>query len=148
MVIYIDSSFLLSIIFEEDNIEISKQIWKDYGYRVSSIILNSECLVTLRRFYKNEKNNLENNWLTIKEKELSDLLAEVNTRIVDETITEYIKLKKELSNCRTLDAIHLATGLEFKDNLGTDVKICTYDERMRKLAGKLNLSVLPTPLCH
>lgn len=143
MVIYIDSSFLLSIIFEEDNIEISKQIWKDCDYRVSSILLNSECLVTLRRFHHNNKKNLDKNWLSLKEKELSDLLAEVNTRSVDDDIIEYIKLKKELSDCRTLDAMHLATGLEFRDNLGIEVKICTYDKRMRKLAGKLNFPTLP-----
>jgi predicted nucleic acid-binding protein len=86
---------------------------------------------------------LESNWLALKEKELSALLEEENIRIVDEKIIEYIKLKSELSNCRTLDAIHMATGLEFKDNLAVDVKICTYDERMRRLARTMNLPVLP-----
>lgn len=143
MVIYIDSSFLLSIVFEEANCEISKKIWRDHDYRVSSILLESECLVTLRRFYNDNKRNLENNWLELKEKELNDLLEEVNIRILDEDITEYIKLKNELSNCRTLDAIHLATGLEFKDNLVAGLKICTYDEKMRKLARKMNFTVLP-----
>jgi predicted nucleic acid-binding protein len=143
MVIYIDSSFLLSIIFEEENSEISKTIWKDHDYRVSSILLELECLVTVRRFYNNNRNSLEGNWLGLKEKELSELLQEVNIRIVDEKILEYIKLKAELSNCRTLDAIHMATGLEFKDNLAVDVKICTYDERMKRLARAMNLPVLP-----
>jgi predicted nucleic acid-binding protein len=143
MVIYIDSSFLLNIIFEEENSEISKTIWKDHDYRVSSILLESECLVTVRRFYKNNRNNLESNWLLLKEKELYELLEEVNVRIVDEKIIEYIKLKSELSNCRTLDAIHMATGLEFKDNLAVDVKVCTYDEKMRRLARTMNLPVLP-----
>jgi predicted nucleic acid-binding protein len=144
MVIYIDSSFLLSIILEEENSEISKKIWKDYDYRVSSILLESECLVTLRRFYNNNKNNLENNWLVLKEKELYDLLEEVNIRILDENITEYIKLKKELSKCRTLDAIHMATVLEFKDNIEADIKVCTLDERMKKLASNMHFTVLPT----
>lgn len=144
MVIYIDSSFLLSIIFEEENSEISKTIWKDHDYRVISILLESECLVTVRRFYNNNRNNLESNWLALKEKELYELLEEVNSRVVDEKILEYIKLKTELSNCRTLDAIHIATGLEFKDNLAVDVKICTYDVKMRRLARTMNLPVLPT----
>ena len=144
MVIYIDSSFLLSIVFEEENSEISKAIWKDHDYRVSSILLESECLVTVRRFYNYNRNNLESNWLALKEKELYELLEEVNIRILDEKIIEYIKLKTELSNCRTLDAIHMATGLEFKDNLAVDIKICTYDEKMRRLARTMNLPVLPT----
>ncbi len=143
MVIYIDSSFLLSIILEEENSEILKKIWKDHDYRVSSILLESECLVTLRRFYNHNKNNLENNWLVLKEKELYDLLEEVNIRILDENITEYIKLKKELSKCRTLDAIHMATVLEFKDNIEADIKVCTRDERMKKLASKMHFTVLP-----
>jgi len=143
MVIYIDSSFLLSIIFEEENSEISKTIWKDHDYRVSSILLESECLVTVRRFYNNNRKNLESNWLALKEKELYELLEEVNIRIVDEKIIEYIKLKSELSNCRTLDALHMATALDFKDNLAVDVKICTYDEKMRSLARTMNLPVLP-----
>jgi len=143
MVIYIDSSFLLSILFNEKAFEISKKIWMDYNYKVSSLLLESECIVTLRRFYKNNKPNLEKKWLSIKEEELSNLLDEVNIRIFDEDILAYIKLKQDLSNCRTLDAIHLATALEFKDNLGTDISICTYDQKMRKTAHKLNFSILP-----
>ncbi len=42
MIIYIDSSFLLSIILEEDNRDISKEIWKKFDYRVSSILLKSQ----------------------------------------------------------------------------------------------------------
>ena len=143
MIIYIDSSFLLSILFQEETYEESKKTWQGYNYRVSSLLLESECLVTLRRFYVNNAPTLEKNWLSIKEKELYDLLDEVNIRIFDENITEYIKLKEDLSNCRTLDAIHLATAMEFKDNSGTDISICTYDKRMRKAARKLNFSVLP-----
>ncbi|UCH92441.1 MAG: type II toxin-antitoxin system VapC family toxin [Candidatus Aminicenantes bacterium] len=143
MVIYIDSSFLLSIIFEEESSEVSGKIWKDYDYRVSSLLLESECLVTLRRFYRGNKNNLESNWLSLKEKKLYDLLEEVNIRIFDENIAEYIKLKEDLSACRALDAIHLATALEFKDNCGAEIKICTYDRNMIKTAKKLNFSVLP-----
>lgn len=80
----------------------------------------------------------------LKEKELYNLLEEVNIRILDENITEYIKLKKELSKCRTLDAIHMATVLEFKDNIEADIKVCTRDERMKKLASKMHFIVLPT----
>lgn len=143
MLIYVDSSFLLSILFGEDDGEISKEIWKTYDFRVSSILLEAECLVTLRRFYHNNKKNLEKSWLDWKEKELYELLEEVNIRILDEEIIEYIKLKKELSTCRTLDAIHLATGSEFKNNTAADIKICTYDDRMRKTAKKMNFTVLP-----
>ena len=143
MMIYIDSSFLLSIIFEEEGSKISIDIWKSHEYRVSSILLESECLVTLRRFYNNNKHKLGENWFFLKEKALNDLLEEVNIRIVDENITKYLRIEEGLASCRTLDAIHLATALEFKNNSSTGIKICTYDINMRKTAQKMNLPVLP-----
>ncbi len=143
MVIYIDSSFLLSIIFEEQNSNLSIEIWKNHDYRVSSILLESECLITLRRFFKNNEDNLERNWLSLKEIELYGLLDEVNIRAFDEALIGYLKLNEELSKCKTLDAIHLATALEFRDKVTVGIGICTYDRNMRRTAGEMNFPVLP-----
>lgn len=48
---------------------------------------------------------------------------------------------------RTLDAMHLATMLVFRDVLGS-LTVLSFDERIRKNAGALGLPVLPTTVEH
>jgi hypothetical protein len=65
-------------------------------------------------------NLINKNWIVIwlgkKAKELDEYLDEVNYRIIDEEIERSIYLKKELSKCRSLDAIHIATALMSREN--------------------------------
>jgi hypothetical protein len=50
-------------------------------------------------------------------------------------IERTIYLKKELAECRTLDAIHIATALKFREmNNGKDVFMYTFDKTMHELA--------------
>lgn len=86
------------------------------------------------------------NWLSLKEIELYGLLDEVNIRAFDEVLIGYLKLNEELSKCKTLDAMHLATALEFRDKVTVGVGICTYDRNMRRIAGEMNFPVLPNTI--
>jgi predicted nucleic acid-binding protein len=70
-----------------------------------------ETIVTLRRTYEQNKTKFDNNWSGRKTKELEEYLNEVNYIIIDEEIERIIHLRKELSNCKALDAIHIATAL-------------------------------------
>ena len=111
MASYIDSSFLLSIILEENLSSRTINVWQNEDIRVSSILLRAECIITLRRIHFNYKNKLPETWLKEKEIELKNLLQEVTLRIFDKSILDIIEIKKVLSNCRTLDAIHLVVYL-------------------------------------
>ncbi|GHV31904.1 hypothetical protein AGMMS4952_21390 [Spirochaetia bacterium] len=89
----------------------------------------------MRRAYENNKNKLDDTWLTEKTKQLDEYLNEVNYRIIGSKIEREIYLKKDLAKCRSLDAIHIATAMKFREmNNGKDVVIYTFDKTMHELA--------------
>jgi predicted nucleic acid-binding protein len=65
---------------------------------------------------------------------LDEYLSEVNYRIIGTTIEREIYLKKELSKCRSLDAIHIATALKFREMNNVEVVLYTFDKTMHELA--------------
>ncbi|MDR0663855.1 MAG: PIN domain-containing protein [Spirochaetaceae bacterium] len=111
---YFDSSMVLAILLEEARKKEAYEYWQNSSIRVSSILLRIETVVSLRRAYEYYKNKLYANWLIEKFKILDEYLNEVNYRIVGTKIEREIYLKKELSKCRSLDAIHIATAINFE----------------------------------
>ena len=56
---------------------------------------------------------------------------------MDASIEDLIRLTPALSDCRALDAIHLATALYFKNHLDEQIGIVPpFDRRMAVLARK------------
>jgi predicted nucleic acid-binding protein len=109
--------------------------WQNSTFRISSVLLKIETTVSLRRTYENNKRKLDDNWLTEKTKLLDEYLKEVNYRIIGSKIEREIYLRKDLAKCRSLDAIHIATAMKFREvNNGKDVSIYTYDKTMHVLA--------------
>jgi hypothetical protein len=53
------------------------------------------------------------------------------------------RFSAEFSTCRTRDAIHLATALQFRPIVEGSLEIVTLDTRMRRVAGKLRFEVRP-----
>ena len=143
MALYIDSSFLLAILLEKKKERSYIRAWKKIRPRVASISLEAECVVTLRRTHRHSSRHLPSDWLQRKEAQLKELLAEVSLRTVDRAIIRQIRTKKDLCECRTLDALHLATALEFKKNSDESIAIGTLDQEMRKLSEKLGFGVYP-----
>jgi predicted nucleic acid-binding protein len=138
MLAYFDSSILLAILLDEEKKEEAYKYWKESKIRVSSLLLKIETINVLRRTYEHYKTKLDPDWLTLKTKELDEYLNEVNFRIIDEEIERIIYLKKDLSKCRTLDAIHIATALEFKKiDSSKEYILYSFDQNMNKLA-KIN----------
>jgi predicted nucleic acid-binding protein len=135
MIIYIDSSALLSIILRENDHEKAEKIWLNSDLRLSSILLEAECKITLRRICNQKK--LGKSWIVKKLEELTLLLEEVNLSNIDRTIIEIIDLKTVLSECRSLDAIHLATAIEFQKNIKEKIGIFSFDKDFISLGKKL-----------
>jgi predicted nucleic acid-binding protein len=131
---YFDSSMVLAILLEEERKREAYDYWQKASIRVSSILLRIETIVSLRRTYEYYKKKLDDNWLTEKSKILDEYLSEVNYRIIGVKIEREIYLKKELSKCRSLDAIHIATALKFREMSNADVVIYTFDQTMLELA--------------
>ena len=143
MVCYLDASLILAIVFGEDYSDISWKIWQECYIKLSSLICEAECYIVIRRYYENNKKKLSQQWLEKKEKYLSALFNEVHKMKFDENILNIIKKTMHLSNCRTLDAIHIATALEFKKNCDEAFYLCTFDNNMIKAAKGLDLLVKP-----
>jgi hypothetical protein len=125
----------LAILFSEERYEEAYSYWQNSEVKVSSILLRIETIVALRRMYEHNKSKLEANWLNEKTKELVEYLNEVNYRIINEKLEQNIFLKKELSKCRALDAIHIATALEFRENNDQEnINVYSFDVSMHNLA--------------
>ncbi|MDR3334363.1 MAG: PIN domain-containing protein [Treponema sp.] len=132
---YFDSSPPLAIILDEDRKQEAYEYWHNAEIRCSSILLKIETTVVLRRFFEHNKDRLDGNWLNEKTKILQEYLNEVNYYVINDEIEREIFLRKELSYCRALDAIHVATALKFKELDGvTDVLFYTFDNRMKTLS--------------
>jgi predicted nucleic acid-binding protein len=134
IVSYFDSSMVLAILLEEKRKREAFEYWQNSSMRVSSILLRIETVVSLRRTYEYYQKKLEHNWLMEKTKILDEYLSEVNYRIIGTTIEREIYLKKELSKCRSLDAIHVATALKFREMNNVEVVLYTFDKTMHELA--------------
>jgi predicted nucleic acid-binding protein len=125
---------VLAILLEEARKKEAYEYWQNSSIRVSSILLRIETVVSLRRTYEYYKNNLDDDWLIGKLKILDEYLNEVNYRIIGTKIEREIYLKKELSKCRSLDAIHIATALKFREMNNADIVLYTFDKTMHELA--------------
>jgi predicted nucleic acid-binding protein len=131
---YFDSSVLLAIVLDEERQEEAYEYWQS-SIRVSSILLKVETIIALRRIYENNKNKLKTEWLNQKTKLLDDFLNEVNYRVLGNKIEREIHTRKELAQCRSLDAIHIATALLFREmNNNNETNLYTFDKTMHFLA--------------
>jgi len=142
-VAYFDSSALLSVLLQEAKAETAANLWNQYTRRVSSILLNAECSTGLRRYFARSGLDPKKGWLEERAEFLSGALATVQIAPVDGRILDILKERSELSDCRTLDALHLATALHFSAKSDEGLVVVSLDERMRRTAKKLKLEVLP-----
>jgi predicted nucleic acid-binding protein len=142
MLYYFDSSILLAILLDEKRKEEALGLWNEATVRVSSILLKLETITVLRRTYEQNKMKLESSWITKKSNELNEYLQEVNFRIIDEDIEKIIILRKEIAKCKTLDAIHIATALDFSRLIpSSELNLYTFDRNMADLAKILKFKI-------
>ena len=142
MLYYFDSSILLAILLDEKRKDIAFDLWNDATIKVSSILLKLETITVLRRTFEHNKTRLESSWITRKINVLNEYLKEVNFRIIDEDIENIIVLRKEIAKCKTLDAIHIATALEFSSLIPTsDFYLYTFDKNMSDLAKSFKFKI-------
>lgn len=134
MLSYFDSSVLLAILLDEERQEEAYRYWQN-SIRVSSILLKIETTIGLRRTHETHKHILEDDWLPRKSKILNEFLNEINYLVINEKTERVIHIKKELAQCRALDAIHIATALQFREiNNNEDMNLYTFDKTMHSLA--------------
>ena len=77
---YIDTSFLLSILFEDQNYEKSIDCWNELGKKFSSILLEIESRINIYRYFTTQ--DKEKVWYQEKEKELQELPLEQRLNMI------------------------------------------------------------------
>ena len=75
---------------------------------------------------------------------LSPFMDVLNFKAIDGSIKEIIRLTPALADCRTLDAVHVATALHFKPYVEGALEIVTLDGRTRQLARRVGFQVQPS----
>ena len=142
MLTYFDSSILLAILLDEKRKDEAFKLWNNASIRVSSILLRLETITVLRRTYEHNKTQLLSLWLSKKTNELNEFLQEINIRIIDEDIEKIMTLKKEIAKCKTLDAIHISTAIEFSRLVPQkEFVLYTFDKEMANLAKSLKMHI-------
>ena len=142
-VAYFDSSAVLSFLLQQPEGADTSKLWIDHESRVSSILLKAECLVNLRRNAARLTRGAAKDWLAERTAGFTQCMGEVTLVDVDESILSVIDREDGLSDCRTLDAIHAATAIAIRERAGEDFIIVSLDDRMRQVARKLKIKVLP-----
>lgn len=133
MTLYIDTSFLLAVLFRDPQQPDLVDIWEKHDSRISSILLHAEGVTTVRRLGQGKG----------VEKLLEELIREVSLRVVDSEILAVLRAERALAGCRTLDALHLATAMEFSHHTGVEPIVCSLDQRLRSVAACQGFEVLP-----
>jgi predicted nucleic acid-binding protein len=66
------------------------------------------------------------------------LLDDVFYKAIEEPFGNAIAKKKILAGCKSLDAIHIATALFFRQNCKNEyIRICSFDKNMLAVAKEL-----------
>lgn len=137
---YIDTSFLLSIIFEDDNYGKSVDCWNEIEIYLSSILLEIESRINIYKYFK--VNLKEEKLYNKKLIELKELIENINRKTVDSEILLEIQNIEKLQHLKSLDSIHLATANIFNKLNENRLRICTYDKNMIKIAKDLGMEVI------
>ena len=140
---YFDSSVILSELLEEKIHPLLIELWNGAEERLSSSLLKIECVVAIRRAALLQGVAADDVWARERMDLLSGFLDALNFKAIDRSIEELIRLTPALADCRTLDAIHVATALHFKPYVEGPLEIVTLDRRMKQLAEKMGFQVQP-----
>ena len=121
MIAYVDASVLLRVAFGQPD---ALPEWRQIDQGVSSAVVMTECLRTLDRLRL--RAGLPDAEVATRRATILALIASLNLVEIDSTVLERAAqpMPTELG---TLDAIHLATALLWKDETRTDLTMATHD---------------------
>jgi predicted nucleic acid-binding protein len=136
MIAYVDSSVLLRLAFGQPD---ALREWRDIERGVSSALVTTESLRTLDRLRL--RVNLSDTEVARRRATILSLINSLELVEIDGSVLDRAAqpMPTELG---TLDAIHLASALLWKDALGTDPVVATHDKALAVAAQAHGLKVL------
>jgi predicted nucleic acid-binding protein len=136
VIVYLDSSTILRIILGQDN---ALKEWRSITQGVASVLVEVECLRTLDRLRLAE--GLNDDEIAIRREAVFRLLETVE--LVELTRPVLARASQPMPTALgTLDAIHLATALLWKDRSEADLIMATHDDALATAARASGLRVL------
>lgn len=136
MIAYLDSSAILRIVLGQAN---ALKEWRSITQGVASALVEVECLRTLDRLRLAE--GLADDEIAIRREAVFRLVEALE--VVELTRSVLARAAHPLPTALgTLDAIHLATALLWKDRNGVDLLMATHDEALATASRASGLRVI------
>ncbi len=136
MIAYLDASVLLRVVFGQRN---ALKEWRTIELGVASALVEVECLRTLDRLRLAE--GLGDNEIATRREAVFRLLEAME--VVEPTRPVLARAAQPLPTVLgTLDAIHLATALLWRERAGADLVMATHDEALATAAKANGLRVV------
>ncbi|UID82841.1 PIN domain-containing protein [Leptospira interrogans] len=133
MPIYIDTSFFLSIVFEDTNYEQSYETWMKDEYRFSSNLIEIESFINIHKVYRENRKVLNKRWLDESLTRQRELLTQINLKRIDSEVYKKIQKTEKLTFLKSLDSIHLSIALLIADSLKRNLLSVHMIEILEKL---------------
>ncbi len=143
MALYYDSSLILSAILEEERDFDLAAAWDNVTVRLSSNLLQIECIIGIRRAGGILNLSPDDEWIGRRTDLLDRYFDGIHFKIMDSSIEQIIRGNPAIAHCRSLDAVHIATALYFKPNLDEPLRMGSVDQRLRKSARDLGFELFP-----
>jgi predicted nucleic acid-binding protein len=134
---YFDSSVVVALLSDEPHSNRAFRLWEGARRRVGSILLAVESEVAARRIAAARPALAAD--ATAR---LAEIIEEVALKNVDAEVLHLVRSTPDLSRCRSLDAVHLATALHFAERSDEPLVVATFDARMAEVAAAVGLRVL------
>ncbi len=141
--VFFDSSVLVEVLLGQPRSNTAMDLWDAYPRRLGSVLIEAECRTVLRRAARARAAKASARWLRRAESHLEEWLGQITLREVDRAVVDRLGSEPRLGGCRTLDALHLATALEYRDRLGGTLRVLTFDDDLAAVARDLGLAVAP-----
>jgi predicted nucleic acid-binding protein len=136
LITYLDSSVVLRIILGAPEPLVG---WQEIEHAVSSGLLYVECQRTLERMRLAENKPAE--VIAIRKKSVEALMSAVDLFDVTNGILQRAG-ERFVAPLKTLDAIHLATALAFREERHEELAFATHDKQLARAAAALGFPVL------
>lgn len=141
MALYIDTSFLLNIVYSEKGFEKNLEKLNKSNNLFSSILIEIEAYRSLNYTFNRNKKYLDNTWYQDTHNFIEKLITNINLKNLDSEIKNEFKKHKNISELKSLDAIHLSTALYVRRLISEDLVFCSLDEKLIEVALKNNFKV-------
>lgn len=143
MATYFDSSAVLEVLLDGPRAGTVATAWDEDPVRMTSVLLEAECVVVLRRAARRVRVAIDGPAVRRRLAALDDYLAAMVVRDIDREVLDVVRRTPSLADMRSLDALHLATALLFRQHLEEPLRVCVLDERLRRLASAHEFAIVP-----